>query len=107
MTTIDRWLRSAFVAGLIACGLVASPLARAAEQASGILVWVDERNAALLLECAEGGCGKIPSAKTGETYTFVIPPGLKSAVGNLKEGQKITVVYDTRADGAYVMVSVQ
>jgi cold shock CspA family protein len=53
------------------------------------------------------GCPKIPGAKTGETFTFVIPAAMKGAVGTLKEGQQVTVTYQAGQDGAYALSAVK
>jgi hypothetical protein len=78
-----------------------------AEEATGNVVWVDERHSALLLECIEDGCPTIPNAKTGETYTFLIPADLKPTTDALQEGQKVTVVYEETQDNAYRLVTVK
>lgn len=98
--------RSLFVAVGAAAIAVFSGSAHA-EEATGKVVWVDARNSALLLECADGGCAKIPSAKTGETYTFVIPEKMKDHVSGLKEGQQVTVSYEDGKDKGYVLVGVK
>lgn len=85
---------------------LAAPAAFAAD-ANGNFVWFDERNSALLLECVEGGCTAIPSAKPGETYTFVVPPALRAAVAQLKEGQKLALSYEDRKEGGYVIVALK
>lgn len=87
--------------------LLICPNAWAAD-ATGKVAWVDARNAALLLECAsEQACAAIPSAKTGETYTFVIPSSLMAQVMALKEGQQITVTYDDLKERGYVLTAVR
>jgi hypothetical protein len=97
------WLAAAVAASVLA----ALPQAAQAEEATGKVVWVDQKNNALLLECVDKGCPKIPSAKTGETFTFVIPASLKGAVGGLKEGQQVTVTYQAAKDGAYTLSAVK
>lgn len=87
--------------------LAVLPLAAAADDAKGKFVWFDERNSALLLECAEGGCPTIPSAKTGETYTFIVPAALRAAVQQLKEGQVVNLAYDDRKEAGYVLIALK
>lgn len=101
--TVTPWLATAAAMSALALW----PRAAHAEEATGKVVWVDQKNNALLLECVDNGCPKIPSAKTGETFTFVIPANLKSAVGGLKEGQKVTVTYQAAKDGAYTLSAVK
>lgn len=72
-----------------------------------MLVWIDLRHSALLLECAENGCSSIPNAKTGETYTFLIPPAMKATTDKLKEGQPVTVSYEVTPENAYRVVGVK
>lgn len=104
---------SRFITGWLAAAAVAAVLtalpqsARADDEATGKVVWIDQKNNALLLECVEGGCAKIPSAKTGETFTFVIPANLKSAVDALKENQQVTVTYRLAQGGGYGLVGVK
>lgn len=100
-----RWM----VATAFAIGAsFALPQAAKADDATGKVVWVDQQNNALLLECTSAeGCAKIPSAKTGETFTFVIPANLKSSVGALKEGQQVTVTYQTGQGSGYTLVAVK
>ncbi len=89
-------------AGVLAAAAVMMwPMAALAGEARGKLVWIDQRHSALLLECAENGCPTIPNAKTGETYTFLIPAAMKVATDALKEGQPVTVVYEVTPDNAY------
>lgn len=98
-----RWLATAV--GAVA--LTALSQAARADDATGKVAWVDQKNNALLLECIDKGCPKIPGAKNGETFTFVIPAALKSKVGALKEGQQVTVSYKSTQDAAYELVSVK
>ncbi len=77
-----------------------------ADEATGKVVWIDEKNSSLLLECPDKGCPQIPNAKTGETYTFVIPLNLKKKVASLKEGQMVAIVYDDGKDKGYVITAV-
>ncbi|MFZ5556504.1 MAG: hypothetical protein ACOZDY_07265 [Pseudomonadota bacterium] len=83
------------------------PAAVFAEEATGKVVWIDEKSSALLLECVEGGCGKIPSAKPGETFTFTIPAGLKSKAFALKEGQQVSVSYQEVKDQGYALTAIK
>lgn len=83
------------------------PAAGLSDEAKGNLVWIDQQNSALLLECIQDGCPTIPNAKTGETYTFVIPETVKPALSALKEGQEITLVYEETEDKAYRLVAVK
>jgi hypothetical protein len=78
----------------------------AADEATGKVVWIDEKNFSLLLECPDKGCPQIPNAKTGETYTFVIPAAMRKNVMALKEGQMVTIVYDDGKDKGYVITAV-
>lgn len=78
-----------------------------ADEATGKVVWVDHKNSSLLLECPEKGCSKIPDAKPGETYTFVVPAKMKAAVTRLKEGQTVTLVYNDAKEKGYVITSVK
>ena len=78
-----------------------------AEEATGKVVWYDAKNASLLLECPDKGCPAIPDAKPGETYTFVVTPETREAVGRLKEGQTVTLVYDDGKDQGYRIRSVR
>lgn len=101
----------AVVRGLAAAAgfglLVAFPQVAKADDATGKVVWVDQQHNALLLECVDKGCAKIPEAKTGETFTFAIPANLKSAVGSLKEGQQVTVTYKAGQGSGYTLVAVK
>lgn len=100
--------RCAAAAAAAAVVLTALPQsAKADDQATGKVVWVDQKNNALLLECTENGCAKIPSAKTGETFTFVIPANLKNAVAAIKEGQQVTVTYQATQNAGYNLVAVK
>lgn len=97
-------VRTSSVAALL---LLISAHAWAAD-VTGKVAWVDARNSALLLEClSEQSCAAIPSAKTGETYTFVIPSSLMAQVTALKEGQQITVTYDDLKERGYVLTAVR
>ncbi|MBI1384240.1 MAG: hypothetical protein GC150_04965 [Rhizobiales bacterium] len=78
-----------------------------AAEASGKLVWIDQKNSALLLECSDGGCGAIPNAKKGETYTFIITDGVRGATGALQEGQTLTLVYDEAEDKSYRLTAIK
>lgn len=101
--SLTGWLTAA------AAALVLTALAQPAraDEATGKVVWIDAKNNALLLECVENGCAKIPSAKTGETFTFVIPANLKSAIAAIKEGQQVTVTYQTAQGAGYNLVAVK
>ena len=92
-----------------ACGTLFASLGTAAfaDEATGKVVWFDSKNSNLLLECPDKGCPKIPNATPGETYTFVVPSKVKSAVGGLKEGQTVTLVYDDGKDKGYVIRAVK
>lgn len=76
-----------------------------AEEVTGKVVWLDEKNLSLLLECPENGCAAIPNAKPGETYTFVVPAALKGRALQLKEGETVKVVYDDAKDKGYVITA--
>lgn len=97
------WL--AVAAASVALTALAKPAS--ADEATGKVVWVDAKNNALLLECVNNGCAKIPEAKTGETFTFVIPANLKSAVAAIKEGQQVTVTYQVAQGGGYSLAAVK
>lgn len=84
---------------------IASPAALA-DEATGKVVWFDVKNSSLLLECPDKGCPKIPNAKPGETYTFVVPEPVRRAVLELKEGETVKVVYDDAKDRGYVITAV-
>ena len=96
------WLAAA---AILAVTALAQP-ARA-DEATGKVIWVDMKNNALLLECVANGCAKIPSAQVGETFTFVIPANLKTAVTTIKEGQQVTVTYQAAQGGGYNLVAVK
>lgn len=87
--------------------LATLPASAWAADVNGNLVWFDERNSALLLECVDGGCAAIPSAKPGETYTFIVPAALRATVAQLKEGQKLALSYEDRKEGGYVIVALK
>lgn len=106
-TPRDRGYKRWLAAAVGAVALTALPQTARADEAIGKVTWVDQKNNALLLECIDKGCAKIPSAKTGENFTFVIPSGLKSKVTALKEGQQVTVSYKATKSGAYELVSVK
>lgn len=88
----------------IALATLATPVL--ADEAKGKLVWVDQKNSSLLLECPDNGCPKIPNAKTGETYTFVVPEKLRKQVRGFKEGDVVKVVYDDAKEKGYVITAV-
>ena len=96
-----------FLARAFGAGLAMSCVTAFADEATGKVVWVDQRNSSLLLECPANGCTKIPDAKPGETYTFVIPGSLKSAVAALKEGQTVTITYADEKEKGYVISAVK
>ena len=76
--------------------------------ATGKVVWVDSKNSSLLIECnTDISCKAIPSAKAGETYTFVIPESLKGSIKLLKEGQEVTVIYDDQKEKGYVLTGLK
>lgn len=91
---------------LVALVVTSSAIAAFADEATGKLVWVDEKNSSLLLECPEKGCPTIPNAKAGETYTFVIPANLRAEVAALKEGDIVKVTYDDGKEKGYVITAV-
>lgn len=91
---------------LVALVVTSFGIAAFADEATGKLVWVDEKNSSLLLECPEKGCPTIPNAKAGETYTFVIPAKLKAEVAALKEGETVKVTYDDGKEKGYVITAV-
>jgi hypothetical protein len=77
-----------------------------ADEANGKVVWIDKKNSSLLLECPDKGCPAIPNAKTGETYTFVVPAKLKKQVLAFKEGDMVKVVYEDAKEKGYVITAV-
>jgi hypothetical protein len=83
------------------------PAAAAAEEATGKVVWIDQKNSALLLECVKDGCPTIPAAKPGETFTFMIPAALKGQAFALKEGQQVSVVYQEVKDQGYALTGIK
>ena len=95
-----------FAAPVLGAMFATFGMAAHADEATGKVVWIDEKNSSLLLECPEEGCARIPNAKPGETYTFVIPAALKSRVVALKEGVTVTIVYDDGKDKGYVITAV-
>jgi hypothetical protein len=88
----------------IAFALFCGPAA--ADEATGKVVWIDQKNSSLLLECPDKGCPQIPNSKPGETYTFVIPASLKRKIESLKEGGQVTLVYEDGKDKGYVITAV-
>ena len=95
-----------FAAPVLGAMLATVGMATHADEATGKVVWIDDKNSSLLLECPEEGCGKIPNAKPGETYTFVIPAALKTRVVALKEGTTVTIAYDDGKEKGYVITAV-
>ena len=87
-----------------ALGAFAAPAI--ADEASGKVVWFDAKHSSLLLECPDKGCPAIPNAKTGETYTFVVPEKLRNEVAALKEGDMVKVVYEDAKEKGYVISAV-
>ena len=100
---MDRLCRAAPLAGAIALAMAGAAVA---DEATGKVVWHDQKNASLLIECADKGCPQIPDAKPGETYTFVVPDAVKKHVEALKEGQTVKVVYDNGKEKGYVITAV-
>lgn len=101
--SFKKWL----VIGASALGSIGFCLSAQAEEATGKVVWVDTKNNAILIECSAGGCAKIPGAKDGETFTFVIPANLMSAVAGLKEGQQVTLTYQAGQGPGYGLIAVK
>lgn len=95
------------VAGFCGAMLASSAFVAFADEATGKVVWFDQKNMSLLVECPDKGCPNIPNAKTGETYTFVVPANMKSSVEAMKEGQTVTLVYDDGKDKGYVITAVK
>lgn len=95
------------VHGVAGCLLLAVSGGALADEASGKVVWYDARNSSLLIECPDKGCPKIPGAKPGETYTFVVTAETRDAVARLKEGQTVTLVYEDGKDKGYLIRSVR
>lgn len=94
------------IAPAVGVALTAFGAAAFADEASGKVVWIDKKNSSLLLECPDKGCPKIPDAKTGETYTFVVPEKLRKQVLGFKEGDMVKVVYDDAKGKGYVITAV-
>lgn len=105
VTGKGRFHATASAAGFAALCLFSA--AAAAEEATGKVVWIDQKNSALLLECMKDGCAKIPSAKPGETFTFMIPATLKGKAFALKEGQQVSVVYQEVKDQGYALTGIK
>lgn len=101
-----RQYRRALARTAAATALAIASLTALAEEVTGKVVWIDAKNASLLLECPEKGCSAIPNAKPGETYTFVIPSPLHAQVIALKEGETVKLVYEDGKDRGYVITSV-
>ena len=102
---VDRSIKR--VAGIVSTVLTLFCTDVLAEEATGKVVLVDTKNSALLIECSESGCAKIPAAKAGETYSFAIPEKLRSSTAALKEGQLITVQYVEAKEGNYTLVELK
>jgi hypothetical protein len=77
-----------------------------ADEATAKVVWYDGKNSSLLLECPDKGCPKIPNAKTGETYTFMVPESLRKQVAEIKEGEVVKVVYDDAKEKGYIIQAI-
>ena len=101
------WTTQPAAVGIIA--FLTFPIsAMASDVATGKVVWVDSKNSSLLIECNTAiSCKAIPSAKAGETYTFVIPESLKGSIKLLKEGQEVTVSYDDQKEKGYVLTGLK
>ena len=93
-------------AATTAAALGLASMAALADEASGKVVWIDEKNGSLLLECPEKGCPQIPNAKPGETYTFVVPERMRSEVYAMKEGATVKLVYEDAKEKGYVITAV-
>ena len=93
---------------LAACGaaLALTTAAALADEANGKVVWIDQKNGSLLLECPDNGCPQIPNSKTGETYTFVVPEKIRAQVYAMKEGDTVKLVYDDAKEKGYVITAV-
>ena len=96
--------RNAAAAAFAALALAAT--AALADEANGKVVWIDQKNGSLLLECPDKGCPQIPNAKPGETYTFVVPEKMRAQVYAMKEGDSVKVVYDDAKDKGYIITAV-
>lgn len=94
------------LAPALALVLLAAAGTALADEANGKVVWIDEKNSSLLLECPDKGCPQIPNAKAGETYTFVVPANLKQQVLAFKEGDMVKVVYEDAKEKGYVITAV-
>lgn len=75
--------------------LLALTGAAVAGEATGTVVFVDDRNHGLLIEVPQGG-GGIPGAKEGETFTFIIPSSLLEMAKSLRAGQPVTVKFEEK-----------
>ena len=78
----------------------------AANTMSGKIVWVDLKNSALLVECVDNDGCKSVQGKKGETYTLVIPDGMKGTAASWKEGGQVKILFEDRADGGRSLRSV-
>lgn len=95
----------ALVVLLLVAGLV--PAIAFGGEATGKVVFVDAKNAALLVEAPKGG-GGIPGAKEGETFTFVVPTELQGSVKSLVPGSQVTITFEEKEgkDGPRTIKSV-
>ena len=98
--------RSRRCATTLAAAAALASAASHADEASGKVVWIDQKNGSLLLECPDKGCPQIPNAKPGETYTFVVPEKMRERVFALKEGETVKVAYDDAKEKGYVITAV-
>lgn len=89
----------------IAAGLGIAGAAVAGEM-RGTVVWVDLKNSALLIVCDENDACKDVQGKKGETFTMVIPDGMKQAAASWKEGGKVAVVFEDRDSGGRALKTV-
>jgi hypothetical protein len=82
------------------------PVAATAGEMRGTVVWVDTKNAAVLLVCDDDANCKDVQGKKGETFTMVIPANLRKAAESWSEGSKVTVVFEDQEAGGRALKSV-
>lgn len=112
MRTLRSIVFAALVLGANACAAqssMPSPTSAAASVSTGELtgkvVWVDLKNASLLLECQDSDGCKAVGGKKGETYPVSIPAALKNTATSWKEGGLVKVTFEDRPDGGRIMKS--
>lgn len=91
---------------VLACAALGIAGATAAGEMRGTVVWVDLKNSALLIVCDEDAACKDVSGKKGETFTLIIPEGMKQSATSWKEGGKVAVVFEDRDSGGRALKTV-